>query len=263
MTEIQNTNFVSRLERHDMSIPPDAPYTLFEPAIEHTNPDGSVERIDRDTVLKEMKDYATSLGSKPGRVSPFGGSSQHTVGEIIDTRASGFLEEQNTVAPAPEAMIGVLTTIAQLAERSGFDRDKATFQGAFLYEREVGNPNLTPHSDGLSGIVEDDTEQAKTTRFVYALGPGTLIYPGLDKEGRQIQVDYDSPAGFSYVENPTPNQVINNARSDELTQEELMTSDVQQVVPGVVLGFDPTRTFWHQAHDEPRPILVVDVKQVS
>ena len=210
-----------------------------------------------------MVEYAKSIGVKPGFTSPFGGPDTHTIGEIIDTRASDFLAEQNTRAQAPEAMIQLLTTMAELAERSGFDRDTATFQGAFLFEGEI-NPNLAPHSDGLGVFIDDGTQSVRATRFVYALGPGTLIYPGSKEEGRPIVTDYNSKTGFKYIDDPTDRDLEIEPRSHEFTDKELMKAGAQQVMPGVVLAFDPTRTFWHKAPDNtPRPVLVIDVSQVS
>lgn len=263
MTEIQHTNFTHMNERHEPSIEAGAQYTVFEPIADHINPDGKVERMLPNEVLRQVEDYAKQLGVKPDYLTPFGSGETQTVGEIIDTNASTFLEEQDQGAPSPEGMVGVLTTIARLAERSGFDRDKATFTGAFMYERVEGNPNRNIHSDGLSGIANEDTEKAKTVRFVYALGPGTILYPQIDKTGVPMNVDYDSATGIAPIETPTAFQSINSSRGAIFTEEELQAGGAQQVMPGKILGFDPTRTFWHQAPDAPRPILVIDVKQTS
>lgn len=263
MAEIFYTNFVHNQERHDISVEADAPYALFEPVVEHTDLDGSVETLDRNTALEQMKEYAVRLGVRPPYTVPLGGGGTHSVGEVIDTKASNFLEEANGVTPAPEAMIGILTTVAQLAERSGFDRDKARFVASFMYPTPEGNPNLNIHSDGLSGLVEEDTAQAKTTRFVYALGPGTLIFPKINAVGDPMEVDYEAESGVAPIESPAPLQEINSPRGAVFTEEELVEGGAQQVVPGVILGFDPTRTFWHQAHDAPRPILTIDIRQAE
>ncbi|CAN5435133.1 hypothetical protein BH10PAT3_BH10PAT3_1900 [soil metagenome] len=263
MTEIHPTNFVHEPERHDETIASDAPYTLFETVVEHLNSDGNIERLGRDMVLRQMENYATRLDLRPPYTVPLGGADTHSVGEVIDTKAINFLEEVNGMTPAPEAMIGILTTVAELAERSGYDRDKAIFRASFMYPTSKGNPNLNIHSDGLSGLVKEDTTKAKCTRFVYAIGPGTLIFPKIDKVGELARVDYTSESGFALMESPAPLNAINSPRVSEFTEEELVAGGAQQVVPGVILGFDPTRTFWHQAHDAPRPILTIDIQQAS
>jgi hypothetical protein len=78
-----------------------------------------------------------------------------------------------------------------------------------------------------------------------------------------MKVDYDSESGVASVESPTSLQEINSPRGATFTEDELIAGGAQQVVPGVILGFDPTRTLWHQAHDEPRPILTIDVQQAE
>ncbi len=269
MTEILPTHFVHDQERHDVTIKPDAPYTLFEPVVEHVKPDGSVEQLDRLAVLQKMKEYLPKVGgegARPGYSYPFGGADTHTVGEVVDSHGNNFLAEHNAIAEVPEAMIGIIDTIAKLAERSGFDRDSATFWGGIMYERVEGNPNNFIHSDGLGGLVRDNPSQAKMVRFVYAIGNGSLIYPSSDKakeDGSVIKADYLSPSGVSIVENPNAEEQLGSGRSADFTEEEVLTSEAQQVAPGVILAFDPTRTFWHQAPNESRPILVVDVQQAK
>ncbi len=253
MTEIINTNFVHDCERREATIPEDAPYTLFEPSAEGRN---------RNEILDDVKEWAKQIGVEAPYTVPLGGSGVHSVGEVLDDQGVKFLEEVSRRVLPPDAMLGVLKTIAHVAEQSGFDRDNARFMGSFLFNDPDKDPNQNIHSDGLSGAVREDTVSIKTVRFVYALGPGTIIYPKIDEVGYPIQIDYDAPTNAVPRENPSELDLVNSARGAEFTDDELMAGDAQQVVPGVVLGFDPTRTLWHQAHDEPRPILVVDVQEV-
>lgn len=261
MSEIFPTNFAHDIERHDTDVSAEAAYTLFEPVVEHIKPDGTAETLNRNVTLEQMKEYATRLDVRPPYTIPLGGGEYHSVGEVIDTRASNLLREVNEMTPAPEAMTGILTTVAELAERSGFDRDKARFSASFMYPAADANPNLNIHSDGLSGLVEQDTKKARATRFVYALGPGSLLCPNIDEPG--VPVDTDTGSVTVPIESPTPLQIINSPRGAEFTEEDLLAGGAQQVLPGVILGFDPTRTFWHQAHEAPRPILTIDVQQAE
>jgi len=210
-----------------------------------------------------MKEYVTRLDLRPPYTIPLGGGSTHSVGEVIDSEGSNLLEEINMQTPAPEAMIGILTTVAQIAERSGFDRNKSRIVASFMYPTPEGNPNLNIHTDGLSNLVREDTTQVRSTRFVYALGPGTIIFPKIDKFGEQMDVNYEAELGVSTIEAPTPLQELNSPRGAVFNEEELVAGGAQQVMPGVILGFDPTRAFWHQAPNVPRPILVIDVKQAD
>lgn len=120
-------------------------------------------------------------------------------------------------------------------------------------------------SDGLSGSVNEDTISAKVTRFVYALGTGTVFYPDIttDKNDAKIIEQQLEGVSFSVPDKVNPVRALNAARSIEITEAEATEGSAQQVMPGVILGFDPTRTFWHQAPSETRPVLVIDIAQTE
>lgn len=267
MTEISHTNFVHTTSEQAPNIPVDAAYTIFEPQVETITSHGSHETLDGKAILEQMQAYADGLTKNhkftPGIVIPLGSGSRFSVGEVADTHAKGLVAEVNAMSPVPEALTGILTTVAQIAEDSGFDRDKALLSASFMYERSEGNPNNNLHADGLFGLVKEDTSKVKLARFVYALGPGTLIYPEIQEEGTPMQLDYNSPSGVKPIEEPTDLQLINATRGASFTEQELLSADAQQVLPGNVLGFDPTQRLWHQAPNENRPVLVIDVEQVE
>lgn len=263
MVEILNTNFVHDNELHEASIASDAPYTIYEPIAERVRSDGSVEMLSSEETLADMKTYVENeLKVKPGHIVPLGGITSHSVGEIIDTDAKAFLEEVNGVSPVPAAFIGFLKTTAQLAERSGFDREKSRFRATIMQDALEGNPNLNIHADGLGGLVNKDTQTAKMTRFVYPMRPGTVIYPDIQNDGKPVDVTYKGN-GIAFIDNPTEIDLIGQPRSAEFTQQELLDGRAQQVLPGRILGFDPTRRFWHQAPDQNGAILVIDITESS
>jgi len=247
------------------NVVPKSPYTLFEPHVERVGANGSVEVLDAQQVLDQMKQYSLDRGFKPPYTYMMGSEGGDTVGSVLDTEASEILEEVDGIISSPEALRGILTSVARVAVQSGFDREKAVFCANFLYPSNENNANLTLHSDGLSGNVKSDTESAKVVRFVYALGPGTLLYPSLDKEGHSVEEGSPEEGVVSLSpESIDPIRAINAARGTEVTQEELERSDEQQVMPGCILGFDPTRTLWHKAPGgEERPILVIDIAEVE
>ena len=177
MTEIKQTDFKFDQEVVMPGIQPNAPYAILEPIVKQNNGAGETEQLSSAEVLTQMHAYANILDIKPGYVVGF---DRYPLGQFIDNLDTVIRDEEGT-EQTPASVGGILTTAAELAVRSGFDKEKATIRAQFMSESpEYVNPNLTLHDDGLSGIVEQDTIAAQTIRIVYPLGPGTLIYPDLE-----------------------------------------------------------------------------------
>ena len=262
MTEIKQTDFKFDQEVVMPGIEPGAPYAIFEPIVEQTTEGGEIKQLNPVEVLTQMQAYAKSLAIKPGQIVGF---DRYPLAQVIDNLDTVIRDEDGQVQ-TPPSVGGILMTAAKLAERSGFEREKATIRAQFMSEStDYTNPNLTLHDDGLSGIVEQDTKAAQTMRIVYPLGPGTLIYPDLDTSWKYGDVSYDVPGSALVKEDLSELEKINSPKFAYPTDEQLSQSNAQQVMPGKMLAFDPTRTFWHQApeSDGSRLIFVIDVQQAE
>jgi len=261
MTEIRATNFTHDQETCMPGVDANAPYTILEPLVEVPDGDG-VRRLNSEEALAQMHDYAQSLKIMPGQIVGF---DRHPLAEVLDSLET-VIQDDDGEEPIPPTVGGILTTAAKLAERNGFDKNKATLSAQFLTKSpESANPSLVVHSDGLGGIVKRDTVEARKIRIVYPLGPGTLIYPALETSFQYVDVDDGSPSGVMVIHPPTETIRVNLPRLAQPTPEELSISNAQQVMPGKMLAFDPTRTFWHQApeSDSSRLIFVIDIDQTE
>ena len=265
MAEILPTNFIHDQEAVMPGIEPSAPYTIFEPVVKHHEADGSVRLLNAEETLAQMQDFVTACDISPGYVIPLGGGDTHTLKDVVDDGAAAFISEIDSIAPAPEALPAILLNAAELAERSGFAADKAVYRASIMSTATSKNPNLTTHSDGLSGIVKEDTRSAKKIRLVYPIGPGSIIFPRHQGEDIYGDVDYESTTAITALGELSELEKINSPRITEITPEQQLDVDAQQVLPGRILAFDPTRTFWHQAPEVTtnRTALIIDISQTD
>jgi hypothetical protein len=265
MIEILQTNFDS--PNNEIRVSPDisagAPYTIFEPVVEQETGEGVVEKLDAQKILDQMLKYADAIELEPPYTVPLGSGEKFTVDDILSGGVDAFLSEINQTAEAPKSLSGILMTIAGVAQASGFNPETSDFGASFLYPRGGENVNRVMHSDGLSGVVDHNTQSAKVVRFVYALGPGSIIFPSLQPGDGEFIQEAETPGQAKVLSNIDPIRALNSARKVEANSDEQIEGSSQQVMPGRVLGFDPTRTFWHQAPVDERPILVVDISQVE
>ncbi len=261
--EIEPTNFIHASEKYDRTVEPGAPYTIFEPTVMHLEEDRRITLLNAQQILEQMQEFANYLvsdeyGLKPGDFVNLGGA-RYSIGDIIEDQAAGTLKGIRDSVAIPEALPGILSSIAGIAERSGHDRDKARMLAVIWRDDEnEGELPRVLHIDGVgdTSTYFGDGAWFRTTKYIYAItGPGTIIHPKASVisgavKAERVKADYfGNPDSVS---SPKTGAIVGTS----------LEIDTQQVLPGRILAFDPTREFWHQAHSRPRVTLAVTIQEL-
>lgn len=231
----------------------DQPYYIYDPEVFNDTD----QYVSPDALARELTDTFEQVADK----GPFFIEAQGNT----DIPVAALLDKNARDVEAPELVRALMSDMANRAVQMGFDKDK-TVASSYIHIPSDNNPETIIHSDGME---PDDREvesgRMKRVRFVYSPKLGTILYPSLPVDRLDTDTLVGSPsAGYQVVpradEGPLHSQTAVGVY--EPSDEELDESSAQQVMPGKVLVFDSTRTFWHQAPDAPRPVMVVDFMEI-
>lgn len=244
-------------------------YAIFYPSIDTVLSDGRSIISNTQQIHDAIKGFSEALvaaGENPDI------DRGYEITNLEDALDGDYLTDSklsidDTEVQVPSELGELITSFATIAHDCGFDPKKASFRVMFGLVNPESDPNRIFHSDGMGRSSPKGAKNvsAKRLRFVYSPDSGTLVYPDPDNRLKAEEFTANPLGDGSDAEKihevNEDDLVLGYAKRSQLNKDDELLVDAQQVVPGAVLAFDPSRILWHQSpeSDGTRLTVVVDV----